>query len=66
MLRLRSSCPLQHHRHGLMVVPLHLEIGYPAVALGGFDAGVTQEVLDGHQGGIGIEELGGHGVPQLM
>jgi hypothetical protein len=27
---------------------------------------MPQEILDTHQGGIGIEELGGHGVPQLM
>ena len=49
-----------------MIVPLYLEIGHPAVPLGGLDPGVPQEILDGHQGGIGIEELGGHGVPQLV
>lgn len=27
---------------------------------------MPQEVLDGHQGGVGIEKLGGHGVPQLV
>ena len=51
---------------GLVIVPLHLEIGHPAVPLGGFDPGMPQEILDGHQGGIGIEELGGHGVPELV
>lgn len=45
-----------------MIVPLYLEIGHSAVPLGGLDPGVPQEVLDGHQGGVGIEELRGHGV----
>ena len=35
-----------------MVVPLHLEIGHPAVPLGGLDPGMPQEILDGHQGGV--------------
>ena len=49
-----------------MVVPLHLEIGHPAVALRGLDPGMSQKILDGHQGGICIKELGGHGVPELV
>ena len=63
LLSAHSSCPLQHHRHGLVVIPLHLEIGHPAVPLGSLDPAMPQEILDAHQGGIGIEELGGHGVP---
>ena len=61
-----SSSYLQYCRHGAVIIPLHLKVGYPAVALGGLDPGMPQEILDGHQGGIGIEQLGGHGVPQLM
>src|SRR4030042_2900687 len=63
---LRSSSPLQDHGHGLMIVTLHLEIGHPAVPLGGFDPGMSQKILDGHQGRVGIKELRGHGVPELM
>jgi len=58
-----SSSPLHHHRHGLVIVPLHLEIGHPAVPLRGFDPGMPQEILDGHQGSVGIEELGSKGMP---
>ena len=63
---LRSSIPLHHHRHGLVIVPLHLEIGHPAVPLSRFDPGMPQEILDGHQGSVGIEEPGSHGMPQLV
>ncbi len=34
--------------------------------MGGLDAAVAEEFLDGDQVGIGIEHLGGHGVPQLV
>jgi hypothetical protein len=33
--------------------------------VGRFDAGMPQEILDSHQGSIGIEKLRGHGMPQL-
>jgi hypothetical protein len=56
-----SSSYLHNRRHGPVIVPLYLEIGHPAVALGGLDPGMPQEILDGHQGGIGIGELGGQG-----
>jgi CheY-like chemotaxis protein len=46
---LHLSCPLQNHRHGLVIIPLHLEIGHPAVPLRGFDPGMPQEILDGHR-----------------
>ena len=49
-----------------MVVPLYLEIGHPAVPLRRLDPGMSQEILDGHQGSVSIKELGGHGVPQLV
>jgi hypothetical protein len=58
--------PLQDYRHGLVIVTLHLEIGHPAVALSGFDPGMPQEILDGHQGPVGIKELGGHVITQLV
>ena len=57
---------LHHPGNGLVVVPLHFEVRHLAIALRGFDSGVTQEVLDRHQIRIGIEQLGGHGVTQLM
>ena len=43
----------------LVVVPLHLEVRDPAVALGRGDMGMSQEILDGGERGIGIEELCG-------
>ena len=61
-----SSRYLQNRLHSPVIVPLYLEIGYPAVALRGLDTGMAQEILDGHQGSVSIEELRGHGVTQLV
>jgi len=61
-----SSSSLQNHPHSLVIVTLHLEVGHPAVPLGRFDPGMPQEILDSHQGSVGIEELGSHGMPQLV
>ncbi len=61
-----SPSPLQNYRHGLVIVPLYPEIGHPTVPLRGFDPGMPQEILDGNQGSVGVEKLGGHGVPELV
>ena len=61
MSYLGSSSPLQDHRHGLVIVLLHLEVGHPAVLLRGFYPGMPQEVLDGLQGAVGFEELSRQG-----
>ena len=53
---------LHHPGNGLVVVPLHFEVRHLAIALRGFDPGVAQEVLDGHQVRIRIEQLGRHRV----
>jgi hypothetical protein len=37
-----------------------------AVPSGSHDAAVTKQILDGDNVCIGIEHLGGHGVPQLV
>ena len=57
---------LHHLGNRLLVVPLDLEIGHLAITLRGLDAGMTQEILDRHQVRIGIEQLCGHRVTQLM
>ena len=55
-----------HLSHRLVVIPAHLLIRHPAIALGCSDVGVAQKVLDSHQISIGVEHLGGHGVPKLV
>ena len=46
---------LHHLPDRFVVISLHLEVADLAIALGGFDPGVAQKVLYGHQVGIGIE-----------
>jgi len=58
--------PLQNYLHGFVVVPLDLEVGYPAVALGCSNLAVSQEALYSRKGRIGIEKLRGHGVTKPM
>ena len=55
-----------HFGDGSVVVTLHFPIGDLAVAFRGFDAGMPQKILDGDEIRIGIEELRGHGVPELV
>ena len=62
---LASRC-LHDHLHRVEVIPLHFEIGDPAVALRGLDVAVPEQILDRAQIGIGIEQLRGHRVPQMM
>ncbi len=50
----------------LVIIPLNFKIGYSAITLSGFDPGMAQEILDGDQVRIGVEKLGGHGMPKLM
>ena len=50
----------------LVIVSADLLIGYPTIALGGFDARMTQQILDGDDVGVGVEHLSCHGVAQLM
>ena len=58
--------PLQNNLHGLVIVSLNLEVRYPAVALGGGNLAMPQEVLNGRKVRIGIEKLRGHGVAKPM
>ena len=58
--------PLYYFRDGLVVIPLNFEIGDPAVPLRGLDSRVAKEILNGYQVGICIQELGCHGVPELV
>ena len=55
-----------HQFHGLVVVPLDLEVRHPAVPLGRRDVLVAQKVLDSGKVGIGVQKLRGEGVPQPM
>jgi hypothetical protein len=49
-----------------MIIPLNFEIGNPAVALGGLDSRVPEEILNGYQVGISIQQLGCHRMPELV
>jgi len=62
------SClrPLQDYLHGLVVVSLDLEVRYTAVALGGGNLAMPQEILDSSKASIGVEKLCGHGVAKPM
>ena len=53
---------LKHLVHGVVVITTNLWVGDPTIALGGFNARVTQQILYGHQVGIGVEHLRGHRV----
>ena len=55
-----------HLADGVLIITLHLEIGDLAIALRRLDPGVPQQILDRHQIRIGVEQLSGHGVAQLM
>ena len=57
---------LDHDLHGQVVVLLHLEIGHPAISLCRGDAAVTEKILNDREIRTGIEQLGGHSVPQFM
>ena len=57
---------MHHLLYGFIVIPFDFEVGYLAVSLGGGNPVMSQEILDGGQVRIGIEELGCHGVPELM
>ena len=50
----------------LEVVFLNLKIRYLTIALCCFDAIMTEQILDGYQFGIGIEQLGCHGMSQVV
>ena len=60
------SCPFDHLLDSLKVIPLHFQVAHPAITLRCFDAAMAQKILDGDQVRIGIEQLGGHGVAQLV
>ena len=49
-----------------MVVILHCQIGDLAVALRCGDPVVTEQILDGGDFRFGVQQLGGHGVAQLV
>src|SRR5690606_15007593 len=51
---------------GVKIGPAQVLPGHVGVDLGGGDAGVTQEFLDGAQVGAALEHVGGEGVPQGM
>lgn len=57
---------LHDHLHGIEVIPLNLEIGDSTIALRGLDVAVPEQILDRAQIGVGIEQLRGHRVPQMM
>ena len=57
--------PLQNDLHGLVVLPLDLEVGHAAVPLGRGDLAVAEKVLDGGEAGVGIQELGCEGMPVI-
>jgi len=57
---------LHDHLHRVEVIPLHFEIRYPAVPLGGLHIAVPKEILDGAEIGICIEQLRGHRVPEMV
>ena len=61
-----TSHPLHHLLHSSMVIPLNFEIGNPAVALRGLDSRVPEEILNGYQVGICIQQLGCHRMPELV
>ena len=49
--------PLQNDLDSLVIVPLHLQVWYPAVPLCRGNLAMSQKVLDGDEVGIGIEKL---------
>ncbi len=57
---------LQDHLHGLVVVSLDLDVRHLAVALGCGNLAMPQEILDGRQIGISVEQLRSHGVAKPM
>jgi len=63
---LLRGCVMHEKLHRLEVVPLYLHVGHPAVPLSGAQAAVSKEILDGHNVRVGIEQLRGHRVPELM
>ena len=66
IIRFLCLRPLQDHLHGLVVVPLNLEVRYSAVALSCGYLAMPQKVLNGCKISIGIEKLRGHGVAKPM
>jgi hypothetical protein len=56
---------LQNHLHRFVIIPLDFEIRDPCIALGGFDSGVSQQILDGDKVRISIEQLGSHGMAKI-
>jgi hypothetical protein len=58
--------PLQNDLHGFVIVSLDLEVGYATVALRCGNLAMPQEILDGSEVSIGVEELRGHGVAKSM
>jgi hypothetical protein len=52
--------------HGTEVISFHFHIGHIAISFGGGYPIVAQQILDAFHLGIGIEQLGGHGVAQVM
>ena len=57
---------LQDFLHGFVVVPAHFLVRYLRVSLGGSDAAVAKQILDGDDVRISVEHLRGKGVPQLV
>ena len=57
---------IYRYRYGIKVVSLYFEIADPAITLSCFYAAVSQKILDGDQIRISVEQLGGHGVAQLV
>ena len=57
---------MQDNVDGLIVISLHFKIRNSAVALGCCNTAVAQQILNGGKIGIGIQQLSGHRVSQMV